>query len=460
MLDGQKGRRKMTEQTLPYARIGQIINFVEKFPKKNRCDIEELIEIFGKSNLYNFLPTLELLELINYNKKEKTVKLSNPGLKVRDDLSTNKPSQVSKVFKSIIENKEPFRMVIKLLDRKEVLRTDEIGKQLAFQYNKKWKNPVTFKAYGSSIAGIIAFSGFGYYSKGIISLKRKSLISNKQKPNFPSCSFNTIVKITTFISKIKEADLPTLKLELGNRVSNEIGVCVELGVIEKLAPNLYGITEKGFELVSSFNEIPRDQIWREILCESKYGNLIPKLQDKVINSSKLGEFLNRYLEGHWKTENTIKDYGKRFMTWLRGAKLLEKISNGEYRVLKFVDKSPPPADISTVQDEIFPEKDSIIQEQVKNTSKDGVDDLKVLTNRDFYNIGLLFGLIYDNNEKIEIVKKNLNKVISIFEKIDEVKDIIKLLEDHLELYEDIKDSRIFIPDLKLLEKKIGIECDE
>lgn len=446
----------MTEQILPYARIGQILTFVEKFPKKNRCDIEELIEIFGKSNLYNLLPTLELLELIDYNKKEKTVKLTDSGFKVRDGLNTNNTNQVCREFKSIIETKEPFRMIIKLLERKELLHTDEIGHQLAFQYNKKWENPVTFKAYGSSIAGIIAYSGFGYYYKGILSLKRKSLKSNNKKPNFPSCSFNTIIKITNFISKIKKADLPTLKIELGNRVSTEIGVCVELGVIEKLAPNLYGITEEGFELVSSFNDVPRDQIWRQILLKSNYRDIISMLQDKTINTSKLGEFLNRYLGGRWKKENTQLYYGKKFMTWLRGAKLVKKIRNGEYQVLKFDDKSHE--NISINQNNVILEKDPSVKKQILNiTSEGGVGDLKILTNRDFYNIGKLFGLIYNNNDKIDVVKDNLNKVISIFENVDEVKDIVKLLEDHLELYDDIKDCRIFIPDLKLLEKKIGIE---
>lgn len=458
--------KKMKEITLPYVRISLVKDFIEKFPKEDLCNINDIYDLFGKSKTSNLLPTLQLLKLVNYDKKQKTIKISDLGIKFRTAIITNDNNLAGTLIKSVIEDIDPFKFIKNLLKTKNYITSEEIGKQLAFKFGKIWDNPLTFKTYGSAVASILSYAGVGIYSRGLLRLNGKKNKLDK-KPVLPSCSFNTIYKITDYISKIKEADLSTLINDLGKRVYNDIGVCVELGLIERIAPKQYHILEKGYELVDSFNRNKIPKIWRTILIESDYKELIIKLQEKELTPPDLGKFLNRYIGGRWKSELTIKTYGKKFMNWLRYAKLIEPIGKGIYRVQKFDDflkkddklvtkitkkVITEPKELLHSINSVHPEKEAESQENSSRRFQSQKSDIG------FFNIGKQIGIITANIKgDFEKTINAVEELILLCEKYEHLRDVKMLIKDHLQLYREIKDNRIFYSDIKLLEKRLGLD---
>jgi len=456
----------MKNITLPYVRIGLIKDFIKKFPQEDVCELDDIYDLFGKSKISNLLPALQLLELVDYDKKLKTLKLSDLGLKFRIAIITNDDDLAGKLIKSGIEEKEPFKFVSNLLITKNILTSEEIGKQLAFKFSKRWDNPLTFKAYGSAIASILSYVGDGIYSRGILRLDGQK-IKLKKKPVLPSCSFNTIFKIVEYISKIKEVDLSTLINDLGKRVSTEIGVCIELELIEKIAPKQYYITEKGYRLVESFNREHIPEIWRQTLFESEYRELIIKLQEKEITTLDLGNFLNRYIGGKWSSELTIKTYGKKFMSWLREANLIETISKGKYRVIKvnnFLKKetklkselSKEGILNSEEKAHFYETEDNKNTVRIQENSSNGFQLIKA--NIGYFRLGKQIGIITSSSKgDFEKTINAVKELIQLCEKYEYLKDFNILIKDHLQLYKEIKDNRLFFSDIKLLERKLGFD---
>lgn len=450
----------MKDITLPYVRISQVKDFIEKFPKESLCKIDDIYSLFGKSKASNILPTLQLLRLVNYDKKQNTIKLSDLGIKFRTALITNDNTLAGTLIKSVIEDNDPFKFIKNLLETKNYLTSEEIGKHLAFKFGKVWDNPLTFKTYGSAVASILSYAGVGFYSRGLLRLNGEKNNLDK-KPVLPSCSFNTIYKITDYVSKIKEANLSTLINDLGNKVHTNIGVCVELGLIERIAPKQYHISEKGFELVDSLNQESRPEFWRAILLGSNYKDLIIKLQEKELTPVDLGKFLNRYLGGKWKSDLTVKTYGKKFMSWLRYAKLIDTIGKGIYRVKNFNNFLNKDNNLETKlvksinnipKKMLYPKKQTESQEKMVRELRLGKSDLG------FFNIGKYIGTIAANNKgDLEKTINAVNELIKFCENYENLKDIKILITDHLELYKEIKDNRIFYSDIKLLEKRLGFD---
>lgn len=456
----------MKKITLPYVRIGLIIAFIKKFPQEDVCELDDIYALFGKSKISNLLPTLQLLELVDYDKKLKTIKLSDLGLKFRTAIITNDDSLAGKLIKSEIEEKDPFKFVSNLLITKNVLTSEEIGKQLAFKFSKKWDNPLTFKAYGSAIASILSYIGDGIYSRGVLRLEGQKIKSEK-KLILPSCSFNTIFKIVEYISKVKEVNLSTLINDLGKRVYTEIGVIIELGLVEKIAPKQYYIKEKGYRLVDPFNLEYRPEIWRQTLFESDYRDLIIKLKDKEFTTPDLGTFLNRHIGGKWTSELTIKTYGKKFLSWLKEAKLIETISKGKYRATIGNNFSKEKTNLNSElrKEEVLKTKEEphfYITEDNKNDVKIQEDFFNGFQSKKgnigFFKLGKQIGIITSSNkEESEKIINAVKELIQLCEKYEYLKDVNILIKDHLQLYKEIKDNRLFFSDIKLLERKLGFD---
>lgn len=457
---------KMIEVTLPYVRISLVKDFIEKFPKEDLCNVDDIYALFGKSKTSNILPTLQLLKLVNYDKKQRKIKLSDLGIKFRTAIITNDKKFAGTLIKPVIDDIEPFKFIKNLLKTKNYITSEEIGKQLAFKFGKAWNNPLTFKTYGSAVASILSYAGIGTYSRGLLRLNGRE---NKldRKPVLPSCSFNTIYKITDYISKIKEVNLPTLINDLGKRIYTEIGVCVELGLIERIAPKQYHISEKGYELVDSLTRKNRPKIWRTILFDSDYKDLIIKLQEKELTPLDLGKFLNRYIGGRWKSELTIKTYGKKFMSWLKYAKLIEPIGKGIYRVKKFDDffkndnklASKIAKNVITEPKKMLHPINSVHPE--KETESQELSTKKIQSEKSdigFFNIGKQIGIITANIKgDLEKTITAVEELILLCEKYEHLRDVKMLIKDHLQLYREIKDNRIFYSDIKLLEKQLGLD---
>ena len=258
--------------------------------------------------------------------------MSNLGRKYRIALKTKNNQEAGKILTPIVMNLEFMKMIQNILERKKLLTNDEIGKELAYKYSKDWST-ASMKMYGGAVGSILGFCGIGVYSRGVLRKSAKYLI-NKEKPIFPSTGFNKIFKITRKIYNNKETNLDELEKDFGKTISNDLGPCIELGLIKRVAPKVYIITKKGSELANIFNEDKIQDNWRRILLESKYGEYIMELQGRKITIPILGEFLNNKLGGNWKSKETANTYAKKFNTWLNEADFLEKMGQGKYLVKK------------------------------------------------------------------------------------------------------------------------------
>lgn len=459
----------MSEEHLPYIQITQLNEFVIKFPKEYDCDLNDLHQIFGKSKVSNLIPALNLLRLIDYNKRERKISLSELGRQYRIALVTDNETEASNMLKNIVKDIDSMNFIRKLLEAKHSLTSEEIGKQLAFKYSKNWKNPSSFKIYGSSVASILGFCNFGIYSRGILR-KGIKLSVGDEKPVLPSASFNVIFKITRKIFSLKETDLDTLTNEFGRRVSSDLSPCVELGLVERTASKRYHITTKGEKLVYEMNQENIPENWREILQASKYWRYISLLEGKEITTSILGDFLNKNIGGKWGSQNTAKTYAKKFLTWLNNASLIEKIEQGRYL---FKDIEPIRKEISDIKsreelNKTFIESSPQIKEiNVSDAFKgrklpglksiDFKQEVKYFRN-DLYELGKSVGVIQSSSSKDDV--DQINKAVKIiieFCSLNEFfKELLDLFNDHFELFQELKDTRIFLSDIKLLEKKLEI----
>ncbi len=463
----------MTKSIIPYVQITVINDFIRNFPKERNCDLNDLHQFFGESKVSNLMPTLILLQFVDYNRKERKVELSEFGKKYRIALVTNSENDASKMLKTKVETIELMKFILSLLEVKKILSSEEIGKQIAYKYNKTWTNKKTYGLYGSAIASIIGFCKLGFYSRGVLR-KEKEMNNETQKPALPSASFNSIFKVTKKIYDLKETDLDALTNDFGKRIGSTLTVCVELGLIERIAPKVYKITNKGDNLVDPFNDEEITKNWKGILLESKYWRYILYLQNKEIKTSTLGDFLNKHLGGHWKSQNTAITYSKKFMTWLKNASIVQKSGNGLYIVNLSqeeingsekklgLEKKKKEIIFKDLRKETQIEKNIPINSLVKLTlnSNNTNTGLRIQSPIDpfSYKLGKEIGNLQMNlGEDSEHLSNIIKMVMDKCKEYDQFGDIYELFKDNLKLYQEIMDSRIFFPTIKLLEKKIGIQ---
>ena len=161
----------MPRLIIPYATTPQVINLIDKtYPRS--VDIEELSIICGmsKSAIANIIPTVELLGL---SKREKNrLNFTKSGLRFGKALKVNNIDEMKQIVRENIRENLVFNFVIDLLNSNEVLKNEEVGEKLARKFNKNWSNPLTFARYGACVSDIIAFAGYGYYTNGILTLRR------------------------------------------------------------------------------------------------------------------------------------------------------------------------------------------------------------------------------------------------------------------------------------------------
>lgn len=445
------------EETLPYIQITQINDFIKKFPK-TKIKLDDLHQIFGKSKVSNLVPTLELLNLIDYNKRERIISLSEFGRKYRTSLITDSLDDAANILIPKIEKIESMKYIRNLLDAKDILTSEEIGKQLAFKYSKNWTNPRSFKIYGAAIASVLGFCNFGTYSRGVLRKGVKMSI-NERKPVLPSASFNKIFKITRAVFNLKKVDLETLINEFGKRVSSDLAPCIELGLVERVAPKLYQITPKGEELVYEMNQEFTHENWQQILYDSNYWRYISLLEGKEISTSILGDFLNKHLGGKWSSKNTAITYAKKFLTWLNNASLLEKIGQGKY-LLKTTYLHKEESEKTLVKKEL---EEKIVDTASQNMEiktetlirQTKLSEPKSQLNLRLFHLGKSIGVIKSSSSKdLDEVSQAVKFIMNFCKKNQLFMELIELFEEHLELFQEIKDPRIFFPDINLLEKKL------
>ncbi len=419
----------MNDIQIPYVRMEQIKKFILELPKETST-IDELFAKFGRSNVINALPALTLLQLIEYNKKEKKVFLTERGRKFRTALITEKYKKAREIMKNIVDEIELFIFVRGLLERKGFLTIEEIGKEIAFKYDKTWRNPATYRAYGSACASILSFVGYGVYEKGVLRKDRISFEKERKLPS-PYLSLNKMIKILKEIGN-DEADLHILSKRLSThekRLGAELSVCVELGIIERIVPGKFILTKKGEKLIDPLNVHRIREIWKEILLESRYIKIVRLLFNREFDFKELGDILQHHFGGKWKEKTTIDTFTKKFLNWLKDADIIEEKEGGKYGLVEI--KLP--------------------KEQVNKSFSSG------FARGDYYCIGKYVGIVSSSTNFNEI-NKTVSDLINICKQDNALADVTELLEQHLKLFKEMKlsDGRVFLPDINLLEKRLGL----
>jgi DNA-binding MarR family transcriptional regulator len=370
---------------------------------------------------------LVLLGLCSYDRKNKIVRLTDEGEKFRSLLITNDEKRAAEIIRPYVEKSEALSFVKMFLERKGRLSVLEIGRELAFKFNKKWDNVLTYKAYGAACASILGFVGYGTYSRGILRKTEVKITEVKITP--PYAGFKKIFEIVKLVSTYGEVDIHILAERLNTkegRLSVEIANCIELGFLERSVPGRVSITPLGRELVNPLNKSKISEIFRESLLHSDFRKIISQLTNKTFNSKDLGEVLKHQLSARWLDEKTIISFGKKFSNWLKSANLLEETKEGSYRLL-----------------------DNAIKKEVEKP-------LEIpLSVTDYYKLGKAIGTILSSND-FEEIKQAAVFLIGFCKQDKNLSSITEIIEEHYKLFLDLKDSRIFRADIKLIERVLGL----
>lgn len=418
----------MKKEIIPYARIDQITNFIKNVSGA-KPSIEEINERFGRSAFQNILPSLQLLELVEYDKKGKTIEFTDLGKKFRSALVANDAKRASNILKKTVDNAPALSFVKSLLERKRSISILDIGRELALKFNKKWDNILTYKAHGAACASILGFVGYGIYDKGV--LRKSEIKVERTEVTPPYAGFHKIIKIVDIVFTCGEISIHSLSEKLKTtygRLSPEIKNCIDLGFLQRPAPGKVAITQQGRELVNPQNKNRIDEIFRNALLSSGFGEIIGSIHQEF-SVDDLGGILKYQLGGKWLKRTTIKTYGKKFYNWLSSAKLLEEVEKGKYKIAS-----------------------KIMKEKVKKPEK-----VQFLSSMDYYELGKSIGIILSPKNEFEKVKKAAEKLIGLCKQENSLLTIANLLDEHYKLFLDLKDSQIFHADIKLIEKALGVE---
>ena len=322
---------------IPYVGIERVIECLKVMYRRGvrEIDTKELSSLMecSLSNINNIIPTLRLLKLAEI--KGGKISITSEGMEFIRALNAGEIEKARKIVRKGIEQSEALQFVKSLLEARVQLTGEEIGRALADRFGKKWKAIASYRTYGNSCASIIGFAGFGTYHDGVLSLK-SSTTQARVGLYAPEVGFKSIIRLLKGLYSLKRSRIPDLAKKLGvkeSRIASEISVCVLLGLVGKDATGAYQITDVGSRLIDPL--LPREErarVFRECLLSSPYGDLILKIAERKreLTYEDFGEGLAYILRRNW-TALTKKLYGKKFVSWLNAAGLIEKIAPNKFK---------------------------------------------------------------------------------------------------------------------------------
>lgn len=424
-----------TTGIIPYVRIGQMIEMIKVMPTGDVSINELILNVsLRRTQIKNIIPSLESLGLLEYHSGK--IRLTKKGQEFRLNIKSNNEKGSQNIIKDLIGRVEPLSYIVELLNQQQKLTTDQIGRELAIKYKKVWNHPLTYKTHGAACASIIAFAGHGVYDRGV--LRKGALVSVPLKIPFPNVTFKKIIKILEIIYPRGECSLKELSKLIGTsegRLATEMVVCAELKLVDRESRGLYKISEIGDKLISPLAKEERSSIFKDCLLKSRYNLIIEKLADSTFNIAKLGEIIV-YLFRVKSTSTTQLVYATKFLNWLNYAQIVKKVKKGFYALDKSKLKEKNWAKAPTENGKLI---------------KSIKPDRQLLK---YYEIGKLVGIVVSSCEKKEAIKENVEKLATIWRELDGTEDILTLLNEHIKLFEGLKDPRIFLADIGLLEKRI------
>jgi len=430
---GKSGKRLI----IPYVGIDRIVETLNVAYKKGVKDIKisKLASLMGcgVSNISNVSSTLKLLGLVELKKQE--ISLTNEGMEFIRAYNSGEIEKAKKIIRKGIEQSEALKFVKSLLDTRVQLTGEEIGRALADRFGKKWKTITSYRTFGNSCASIIGFAGFGFYSAGILSLKPVKMKA-ETKLYAPYAGFQPIINLLNALNSFKIAKISDLAKELKVKeggISNILPVCILLNLVEKSSAGGYRITETGRKLVNPLlQKTEMAQIFRECLINSPYIDVILSLSqaDKELKYEDLGEILAYLLKKNWQPQ-TKKDYGKKFVTWLKAAELIEKKAPNSFRL-----------------------KNSEVKEALESQKKaeNQIVDAQVI-----YEVGRILGVLEALKPNEENRKEFEDKISVLKTLLKEHKDldlIFEMLKKNFQLSLETKNSSVYKSNIEFVRNKV------
>jgi len=423
---------QLSKAIVPYVGMERIIDTLGATYKKGTKEISlnELASLLNCSisNINNVTPTLNILELADVESGVMT--LTNNGMEFIRTHSSKELEIAKGIIKKGILKNEVLKFVKSLLDTRVQVTGEEIGKAISDRFGKRWKSVMTYRAHGNSCASILSFAGFGHYYNGVLSLKPLT----KKAENVlyaPEIGFRPIICLLKALypfAKAKSSDLTKKLNRKGSRINSELSVCVILNLVEKDSVGGYSITKAGRRLIDP--HLPheeRKRIFMECLMNSPYADAISKLShiDREMTYEDVGGNLEYDLRRDW-TQLTKKIYGKKFITWLNAAGLVDKIGPNKFRLKTLEireaaedrDEKTEVADVSQIYEiakNLGILETLVPEEKNKKTFEDKVSVLKSLLNK-HTDLELVFELLRKNfhlsieNENNSIYKANIQYV--------------------------------------------------
>jgi len=428
----------MTKVIIPYAMTSQVRELIGEIYPDEKCSMSSFYEHHNKSKsaYVNIIPTAEILGLIKPEKD--IIHLTEDGINFGRASARNNIDEMKKIVKKNIKDNVVFSFVLDLAKAKGVIRNDEIGERLASKFDKRWTHPQTFARHGSCCAEILSFACFGVYHDGIFSIKEVKL-EEIEEIALPTVRIAKIKKILSkLISDGKTlSELSSNTKTTEGRLSSELRTATFLGLTEKIGQS-FTLSESGKIFVDPLcSEEERRKTFGKCLFKSYYRKIIERLSESdTIKAVDLGEILAYELQRDWNNL-TKKDYGKRLLDWLKYARIVSKeAERGVYRINK----------------EIL---EQIESESAKSFEKHGLIKSPTFTPSLYFKLGKLIERIKMALERKENFENEINELIAICASNSELKSFSEVTKSHYELYREIQDSRIIVPDIELIEKLVG-----
>ena len=432
----------MTKIEIPYMRIEKTNELLKKLTPSllekgdlTATYIAKFLKV-SRSTVSNLIKTLKAFRLIEGKSK---FKFTQEGKNYVNYLIRNKENEAKELLKKIIENLEYIPDLKQKLNQKGKLTISEIGNHIALQYNQKWENPLTVKAHGAAIASAMGFAEIGYYKGGYLFIKKIQEISESVPA--PTVGSKKIIKILNALFSMGKNihELSSKVNTKEGRLSYELSCCIELGLVERPYKGFYKLSQEGELIISPhLSSDEKKAIFKDCLLRSRYGPIIEKWgKDEKFDKGKVGKILKfefGRMGAQWESEKTINAYAKKFTDWLSFAGLLEKISKEEFKLKT--------SSITTAKYQIKEGVRTIIHKHLPiNLTK-------------YYLLGKNVGLLNSTLE-YEKAKEIVENIIAICREDEKLKVVLQDFQEDYKLFLEIKDSRIFIRNLKKLEKILG-----
>lgn len=431
---------KMKKVIIPYVGINRVIEVLKVlYREKTRVkSISEMKTLVG-GGFKNVIPTLTLLGLANTEKD--LIRLTDDGMSFINSITSGDEEMARKIVQKAINRSQSLKFVKSLLETKVQLTGEEIGQALAEHFNKRWDNIATYRTFGNSCGSILAFGGFGFYNDGILSLKPLSMKAEVELYP-PEVGYQPIIEILKELHTFHRVKSTVLARKLKNRkgknkesrLGAELSICVILGLAEKDATGSYRISDTGRRLVDPLSSQPEKvEIFKNALLKSPYRDIILNLSKtgKELSYEDMGEAICFALRRDW-TELTKKLYGKKFLTWLQAADLVEKLGPNKFKF----------------KTEEIAKKTQEVKEKTK-------DDM--INPSQFFEIGRIIGsleTLYFEEKKEKIFEEKLSILKLILKDYEDLKIVLDLLQQNFALSISSNNPSIYQTNLDFVKRKI------